>query len=69
MIEELQTEMIRKFRQKTNVFKNWVGDIDHSSIDNYIKNGVPLKQTMALKQAFNHDIIPRNFKPFYFMSD
>ena len=43
MIEELQTEMNRKFRQQTNVFKNWVGDIDHSSIDNYIKNGVPLK--------------------------
>ena len=69
MIEELTSEMNRKFRQQTNVFKNWVGDIDHSSIADYIKNGVPLKQTMSLKSAFNHDIIPRNFKPFFFMPD
>ena len=24
---------------------------------------------MALKQAFNYDVIPRNFKPFFFMPD
>ena len=69
MVEELQSEMKRKFRKSTNVFRTWQGDIDFNSIENYIQNGVPLTKTIVLKNAFNNDTIPKNFRPYFFMRD
>lgn len=61
--------MKRKFRKSTNVFRTWQGDIDFNSIENYIQNGVPLTKTIVLKNAFNNDTIPKNFRPYFFMRD
>ena len=79
MLRELTAQVAKKLRRSVSVFAQWQNDLDicvsgqgvvggQAGADNGGDTNTQ-KLSRHLKQAFNVDTIPKNFKPYLFVAD
>ena len=68
MLEELKSELEQDRMKSASCFGSWQGD--RTPLEGHHSRDVPqFRQSARVKQAFQYDIIPKNFKPYLFVPD